>query len=131
MQNRAERTIDILLRAFFKDKLKHDWVCECAVANMVGNKREWSSLLVDKFSDRTWERGDGLRQIESTQYSMAELLSIERAFEGANKGFVDPDSFLGLSAVFDCLMNDVDAAYFASRPAFKITNQVELIEEMV
>lgn len=127
MNHRAEKAIEVLIRAFFKGTLKHGDCARCAVGNLVlASRRDvfglWYYLISKKvvldFAQQTVAR----HQLDSTNYSDEEITKIERAFESgwldvkdySIRKTIDVDSFLGLCAVFDVLC-DIDRDYFESR----------------
>lgn len=128
MQNETlyNRTVDILVQAYFNDTLVHGNYCGCAVGNLVaanmGIEITKDSLGRETFNG-SLEEGEewynaittyavyasekGIQQIKSTGYSFDEITLIERTFEGHNCFFGneprDEAMFNGLMAVIDVL----------------------------
>ena len=120
------KTVDILLQAYFNDTLRY-WDCyACAVGNLV------SANMGYKIVNRQWSDNDGNRvgfkwagvhtiscgepvicaenytglakeQIDSTGYTFSQTSKIEQAFESGNKRDGDDKMFNGLMAVIDVL----------------------------
>lgn len=123
-QSLFNRTIGILVKAYFDGTLLHGYCASCAVGNIVGanNGKTCDIIRPWVFSDGTfplWERvfvtsffrqkiyinkyeGDAKKEIDSTGYSLNELASIEFSFETASR---EGDwEFNGLMSVCDTLM---------------------------
>jgi hypothetical protein len=118
MKNEAlyNKTVDILVKAYFNDTLVHGKCNMCAVGNLCGGEYLWGRLFrtehgVQYFGNAMLEYYgikydsnkmiEGLRQIDNTGYSLLELAKIEFAFESAS-GEGDW-SFNGLMAVIEVL----------------------------
>lgn len=126
-----DKTIGILVKAYFDNTLMHGTCYACAVGNLVcagmgyklgGMKQRgqwngghagpyWNNVFVTNPStmlqifDIDANEGRAKRQIDSTGYSAKELASIEFAFETAPFGNNESDyMFNGLMAVCDALM---------------------------
>lgn len=136
-----DHTVGVLVKAFLKGTLAHKLCTACAVGNIVadikktvpdpspdnntefecwtyanGDRADWYEVVCeapDKLSPRY---RNGLKQIESTGYTVEEIVRIEYAFEhapgdpgdnfsGLFRGrCIDPDwMFNGLMAVVDVL----------------------------
>lgn len=118
------KTVDILVQAYFNDTLKHGNCYACAVGNMVAANKSYKyyqGIWVEAFS--WWDNvfstdsdcgiqtieinnytGEAKEQIDSTGYSVRELAKIERSFETAPRGNSDDEwMFNGLMAVIDVL----------------------------
>ncbi len=121
MKNKEQfnNSIKVLVKAYFEGTLGHGKCCACAVGNLI------ASALGYKFNDRfLWtddkehvlstgwynmvldntETETGLKQINSTGYSIAEIILIEKAFEADVITEEDEDGYKGLCAVFDVLV---------------------------
>lgn len=119
MKHRIEETIDVLISAFFKNKLRHGDACECAVGNLIRSKSlterdpyEWYLVLHDEVYS-LFMRSQGRRELKLLPYRINEIRKIERSFE--DHRYHDPDGFLGLCNLFDVLANDIDRDYFDQR----------------
>jgi hypothetical protein len=115
-----QRTVDILVQAYFNDTLRHGSCAACAVGNIIANsnniaivERGFGTLSwVGRCSDNWYldlccgpnpEAGfDTKRLIEKTGYSVAQIIAIEEAFESTHYDEVDA-MFNGLMAVIDVL----------------------------
>lgn len=123
-----QRTVDILVDAYFKDTLEHGEPCGCAVGNIVAatcnnlKRTQQESPTGQIFPyDPDWyysalrkgwgpnkyriDEGHGNYQIESTGYTIFQINEIEKAFENENTEELDKDEamFNGLMAVIDVL----------------------------
>lgn len=127
------RTVSILVDAYFKDKLRHGDCCACAVGNLIAANMNYSiTPIVDDEKER-WldenknrmpypgEHGWGnvilnrqpirndlvKRQLHATEYSILQLILIEDAFEFRYIEYKDipkgDHMFNGLMAVIDVL----------------------------
>lgn len=121
-------TIDVLVKSYLNDTLQHCNTCGCAVGNIVADscniiieKKHGSVSWVGRFpgwpfvfsTDSDYGTQDfneinykGLVKVEidSTGYTLDELMKIEFAFEMAGKGNSDDEYMLnGLMAVVDVL----------------------------
>lgn len=117
-----QRTVDILVNAYFEDTLRHCDCAGCAVGNIIAanngvkvirdsvgafkwsglNHSDWYLNLMVCPSKGTDD--NVRRQIENTGYSVVEILKIEESFESVfDEGNGDKWIFDGLSAVIDCL----------------------------
>lgn len=121
------RTVDILVQAYFNDTLQHGNCHACAVGNLVAANCGYSFI---KYSDRQrweksspywqevhmvgscgtqwiapdWYHNGAKHQIDSTGYKWEETAKIELAFETAPKGNSEDEwMFNGLMAVIDVL----------------------------
>ena len=115
MNNRKQfdKTIGILVKAYFNETLEHGEPCACAVGNLIlanGIKPSWVWYnAVRRYSNPCEESN---LQIESTGYSIEEIRSIEYAFEfrqlgiegSIEMGRKDKDGYLGLMRVVDVLI---------------------------
>lgn len=124
------RTVEILVQAYFNDTLKHGCPCGCAVGNLVlahcgktvkrtnapspnghpmSYNPDWYFSVLNKNNSAKGypvnvEHGN--YQIAATGYTLSEIDLIEKAFEGvgpSGTGDDDKDGFLGLMAVIDVL----------------------------
>lgn len=120
------KTINILVNAYFNNTLEHGMCTMCAVGNLVAANMGYT------FKNNTWNNGAGYtfprwnnvhmytddeqkfdlskyvdtakKEIDSTGYSPLETAAIELAFETANKGkSKDEYMFNGLMAVVNAL----------------------------
>lgn len=108
-----QKTVDILVKAYFEDTLEHGNCSACAVGNIVNyekSKMSWSWANVFCTSSRIQivepnnYEGAAKDEIDSTGYTWRELAKIEYAFETAPKGNSgDEWMFNGLMAVIDVL----------------------------
>lgn len=129
MKPTFKNTVDILVKAYFNDELRHGDCEACAVGNIVyaaGFKRYngpkmhidscgmWKNVFcTDMLSKRQHfgsidENGEyylaGIRAINATGYGLDDLAKIEYAFEIAPYGSSDEEwMFNGLMAVVDVL----------------------------
>jgi hypothetical protein len=118
-----EHSVNVLVQAYLNDTLEHLNCCACAVGNLVADacgytykkstsryiKVEWDNginaawfdhLLGDMFTTND-TNVLGLKQIQSTGYSVEEIDKIERAFESAREE--GDRMFEGLCQVVDVL----------------------------
>lgn len=130
-QELYNRTVQILVDAYFKDELIHGKCHACAVGNIINNYKPFTKLEIHEVnghgSNRAgWSKvfctynahsmsqsqiirmseynGKAKKQIDSTGYSVEELAKIEFWFETADKGETKEDyMFNGLMAVIDVL----------------------------
>lgn len=111
--------MDLLVKAYFNDKLRHSSCTACAVGNICGGRSEWSAFFVTDF--RFQKKGEervldsqrifgldyvetGRKVIAASGYSVDELARIEFAFETASYGKTEDDwMFNGLLAVREVL----------------------------
>jgi len=122
-----DKTVGILVDAYFNDTLKHNYCTACAAGNIVAANMgfaftglAWRSenktyempywnhvFLTSTFRQRRcpkWYVGEAKLQIDSTGYTWQELAKIEYAFETAQKGNSDDEwMFNGLMSVIDVL----------------------------
>lgn len=123
-----EKTVDILVRAYFEGTLEHGWCSACAVGNIVaeslGTKPQSRDNYFSNGAFASWSfvfytgcqkqnfypeayHGNAKNQIDSTGYSLEELMKIEAAFESVTKEYPinknDSIMFSGLMAVVDVL----------------------------
>lgn len=128
-----QRTVDILVKAYFEDTLEHTNCRACAVGNIVaanmgielGRTGNYLSDIMPKdFIPHNPELDSGvwygaihdrqvyeprltfsiIKQVESTGYKAEELAEIEYAFENAPQGNSEDEwMFNGLMAVIDVL----------------------------
>lgn len=122
------KTVNILVQAYFNDTLEHGYCTCCAVGNIVAanmgyciskDRQSWidilypgwhgwgtvfiTSLGIQRIDVKSYN-GEPKNQIDSTGYTLFELAKIEKAFESAHKGTCDEDwMFNGLMAVIDVL----------------------------
>lgn len=127
MKATFENTVDILVKAYLNDTLKHGNCAACAVGNIVAksleykvqghswlknNKSiipEWDLVFCTAFFkqdvDETFYFGTAKKQIDSTGYTWRELSRIEKAFESIRCKSEDWNSdehmLKGLFAVVD------------------------------
>jgi hypothetical protein len=111
------KTVGILVDAYFNDTLQHQICQACAVGNLVAyytnQKQEgkfyckdwsWSGVVRNYFpagsNEKTIEIAN--KQVAATGYTAIELLAIEKAFESSRLTYPDP-MFNGLMAVIDVL----------------------------
>lgn len=107
---RYYKSLDILIEAFLKSKLKHNNICACAVGNMVqfhtnenisdSDDDEWYSLLRNF---NTTNHNIGKKQLASLPYTISEIIKIEKAFEDVLYEYCDRDGFHGLCNVSETL----------------------------
>lgn len=120
------KTVDILVQAYFNDTLVHGNQCGCAVGNIVaancgirikgkGDNLHWTvpSMISGDAIWFTYIQGDIMndhdgekaeKQISITGYNVSDIIHIERAFENALFGNSDDEwMFNGLMAVIDVL----------------------------
>ena len=127
-----DRTVSILVDAYFNDMLLHRDPCGCAVGNLVANGIGCTVekiILDDKQEEINWinaypawtnvfctygggkqefypsdYKGVAAIQIDSTGYKWPDLAKIEKAFETAPRGNSNEDwNFNGLMAVTERL----------------------------
>lgn len=121
MRNEIEKfhhTIGVLVKAYLNNTLERGHDCACAVGNLVADACgysgiEWEAAWFDVYVCKVkWEDSLALakEQIESTGYSVKEIIKIEKAFEKAEwardeKGWIDDEAsmFNSLVAVVDVL----------------------------
>lgn len=113
------KTVDILLDAYNAGELKHDSCMACAVGNLV---KAGSGFLGDDvyFPVPMWDRvfytgyrqnyypeeytGRAKIEIDSTGYSLNDLMKIEQNFESASAlDYTKETQYYGLCAVLDVL----------------------------
>ena len=121
-----KHTMDLLVKAYFEDNLKHESSRYCAVGNIVGG-RDWIRIFLTMNGKQHFlppgygtiggkvvqspnikmaliEREEGFLLIQKSGYSVDELARVEFAFETAPKGENDNDwMFNGLMAVLEVL----------------------------
>lgn len=122
------KTVDILVKAYFDDTLKHGNCVACAVGNIINHYRPftseektnlqyrisgWSSVFCTLGAGHPDQeqvilprnyKGDSKEQIDSTGYTWQELAKIEFYFETAPQGKSEDEwMFNGLMAVIDVL----------------------------
>lgn len=149
-QELFNKTIDVLVRAYQNNTLKHGSCAACAVGNLVGHGMDYeiikgqeiwfvnkNGLLVDTHWTEAFSTISGMQwrnfeathlkdvreQIESTGYPVEVLADIEYAFETAHKGSSEDDwMFNGLLAVYDvlCKYHEVENAVPASEVFVKL-----------
>lgn len=121
------KTVDILVKAYLGDTLRHSLCQACAVGNIIAANNEmqkcgkwpcgdyaWSAVTSGMISeDGGYERG--LMHIKNTGYSVQNIVDIEYAFEHTTFSLSkDQFMFNGLMSVIDTLMqiheaNDTEA----------------------
>ena len=122
-QELFDRTIGILVKAYQNDTLFHGTGCACAIGNLIahgmgykftGNIFEINSIDWDSDADYDWltvhkfgkmlnyPTQAGIKQLESTGYTIKQTCCIEDAFESVDKK--DYDGYLGLISIVDALM---------------------------
>ena len=102
-------SVDVLVKAYMNDTLTHGNDCACAVGNLIAHelgvnpKSSWNpEWLVGYVCGVNIE--DGRREIETTGYTVNEILRIERAFENVlYSNDHDEWNYKGLMAVVDVL----------------------------
>ncbi len=116
------KTVDILVQAYFFGELEYSDCAKCAVGNIVaanmGVKPEqnitddWGDLIMLGEGKAFDHKSDSaMKQINITGYSLINIANIEFAFyKGCcvnynydNKDFLDENNFNGLMAVIDVL----------------------------
>lgn len=111
---RFERTIDILVRAYKDDTLRHGNCTACAVGNIIrGCNGEvtcnWfyhmSKEVMGYDLGGLYNETTAIEEIESTGYSIKEIDKIERAFESSIS------QFDGLMKVVDVLISLEEKEY--------------------
>ncbi len=127
-QELYEKTVDILVQAYFNDTLRHGDCAACAVGNLINARKKFSTEERKKLNalggyeregwsevfctyNRTQQeiipfnyKGLAKKQIDLTGYTYNQLAKIEKAFETADAGKSDEDwMFNGLMAVIDVL----------------------------
>lgn len=122
MKNEAlyNKTVDILVQAYFNDTLQLGNPCGCAVGNLVaaancykykelemgiieyghGIWPSWYNLINENYTQGDDREGE--RQISSTGYTLDEIFWIERSFEFSGR-FDGDTMFNGLMAVIEVL----------------------------
>lgn len=107
------RTVDILVQAYFNDTLRHGNCSACAVGNIIkanggfkGFFSNWAEVFMtvegqQGICPENYE-GDAKSEIDSTGYAWQDLAKIEKSFESA-KGIKDEKMFNGLMAVIEVL----------------------------
>jgi len=141
--HRVEKTLQVLIGAFMRGKLDHHQPCSCAVGNLLlqSNPINMTDRNGVKDFQECWTDAVVRSQVTPrscelfapTNYSIEEMRHIEAKFEKRIDGEMyfnsanDPDSFKGLSAVFDLLVNDLDKDYFESRPAIQVRGEEVLV----
>ena len=133
--NRTEiyqKSIDILLDSYNNNTLEHSNCTACACGNLVAaannykyvpkshswsglsieweNKRiaDWYGLIIE---DKVYNKEEGIKQINSTGYTIEEFIKIEEAFEKADWTLEKKKRmFNGLTAVLNVLreIHEVD-----------------------
>ena len=103
-----QKTVDILVQAYFNDTLEHTKCHACVVGNLCGGKSAWSEVFMTAWGEQTLVKsryvGEAKKQIDGTGYSLKQLMKIEFAFETADEGdSQDEWMFNGLMAVIDVL----------------------------
>lgn len=118
-----QKTVDILVQAYFNDTLEHSDCTACAVGNIVAAnietctipyssklpwRGEWSNVFCtsgcEQDIDPSEYRGNAKLVIDATGYKWQELAKIEKAFESVRYN-EDEDKWMfdGLMAVIDAL----------------------------
>lgn len=131
-QELFDRTVGILVKAYFNETLLHYNCCACAVGNLVAANLHykfnsenyweeqvspqydngWASVFATSGSTQKMNRNNyhliasAKEQIDATGYTITELARIELAFERAYE-YKDTDN-----ERFDGLMNVIDALQF-------------------
>jgi hypothetical protein len=115
-----QKTVDILVDAYFNDTLAHGNPCGCAVGNIVAANMGFKYKRIKseiEYEDNVWPEWFGAvckafqiseddqdLQIASTGYAADEIIEIEYAFENAYSGNSDDEwMFNGLIAVIEVL----------------------------
>lgn len=107
------KTVDILVQAYFNDTLRHGDCKACAVGNLIQANggfnnffTTWTEVFITVYGEQavnpTEYYGEAKREIDSTGYAWPDLAKIEKAFESAN-GINDEKMFNGLMAVIEVL----------------------------
>jgi len=121
MKPTFEKTIDVLVRAYMNDTLRHGSCYACAVGNIILDATGayyidfgiWSKgdpmwqcvFVTNEDGQQIWEdnySGEAKKQIDSTGYTWQELARVEYAFENVY-GNKDEKMYNGLMAVVDVL----------------------------
>lgn len=116
------KTVDILVQAYFNDTLKHNDCAMCAVGNIIagnGIRREldWTKYNSKEVNNRQWQfvfiggkhypseyKGNAKIAIDATGYTWQELSKIELAFERCEIGGSEENwMFNGLMSVIEVL----------------------------
>lgn len=116
MKPTFEKTVDVLVKAYLNDTLKHGWCNACAVGNLIADamgkhpkhiEGAWYRKLIDGLDYRIegyHDPEEADRQIAILGYTHDEIIKIEHAFEGVDYKLPrDERMFLGLMAVVDVL----------------------------
>jgi hypothetical protein len=123
-----DKTVSILVDAYFNDTLQHGICSKCAVGNLINAAKPFTRKQIDDLihsrdgwvkvfctinANRISEQhliypdnyvGEAKKQIDSTGYSWENLSKIEYAFETASEGCNQEDyMFNGLMAVIEIL----------------------------
>lgn len=148
MKATFENTMDILVKAYLNDTLKHGDSASCAVGNICNGEKEWAHLFVTLtdsheqiiasdgqfishklFENKTTripkdeiEMGKlnfALEVVNKTGYSVKELAKIEYAFETALKGESNDDwMFNSLLAVLE-VVAEIHGVDFDSKKVYE------------
>lgn len=133
MENRElfDRTVSVLVKAYFEGTLEHFDCCACAVGNLVSAAKNYS-ILGKGAESHVWETQDGdiitdswgyvhcggemnppskdipnwiynlgLDELRSTGYTEEQTLRIERAFEVCDWYDAEDPQYIGLMSVID------------------------------
>ena len=113
MRPTFEHTVDVLVKAYMNDTLRHGYCPACAVGNMIANSMGIEIVKEDGYGGLCWQgavpqwdnvfytgahpdevgaqemdldsyQGEAKKQIDSTGYTVDELAQIEKAFESKN-----------------------------------------------
>jgi len=119
-----ERSVDVLVEAYFNDTLRHGDDCACAVGNLVaaelhGASTEADSILewpnhsdgkgwYDSMTDYKYEERE-VEIAEPLDYDNDEIVAIEDAFELA---WFDEDLNENADKRFEGLMNVLDVLFY-------------------
>lgn len=125
-QELFNKTISILVKAYFDGYLEATDCAACAVGNLVSANLGYERLEMNMFKDKSgkairvvWDeivwviRGDdhvitnakeAKRQVDSTGYTGEQLMHIELAFLNDKASYDKMDNFDRLMCVCDCLM---------------------------
>lgn len=119
MKATFEHSVDVLVKAYMNDTLKHGHCMACAVGNLVRDanpgikyqeQMKWNSVFATTYCGPNGEINrlirpenlpNAINQIESTGYTWEQLSNIEYAFESASRK--GDWMFNGLLAVVDVL----------------------------
>jgi len=116
MKNKEQfdNSIKVLVKAYLEGTLTHTLACSCAVGNLISDSMHceasnWFDIVfkINHKQDPLLLRNYslGIKEINSTDYSIEEIILIEKAFESVVAVYDDLDGYKGLCAVFDVLID--------------------------